>query len=436
MRGRRSAGLLQLELLEGLTAESLFLGARRWAGLTIAPFVLTALTGLLTLAGMALLLRGLPSREAGTLSLLLALVDTFSLVGSLGQTSLVTRIYGAANRADYDWLLDLSISAGFSVIPVALATLTAALIYDFHLSQLAFLAVTALLTVVNNVGCFMLNGHGHYIVSSFLLRLPNSLLLLAGALATASADWASLPTVLTLYTAGLVLSIGLLLLSLGRLLRRGLARISLRDRFEGLAFFASNSLALLPDQGVVAIAGALISPDRLATYAAMAILLRPFRLVTQVISGVMTPELIRRERPNYRGLLIGVWSLAVGGSLATILLGPAIARWAYGGRYAEGLELIPLLAAVGGLQVMAILPKSDLTGRASMRTFQRLVLSLTVVMGALAALSVPLISRGGLFGIGLSALSLQTARWALAYGFWRAHRRAAAWATSQPINRR
>ena len=50
MRDRRLSSLLQLDLVDGLTPESLLLGARRWAGLTFTPFTLTSLAGLLMLA--------------------------------------------------------------------------------------------------------------------------------------------------------------------------------------------------------------------------------------------------------------------------------------------------------------------------------------------------------------------------------------------------
>jgi len=40
------------EILEGLTSERLVLGARRWAGITFAPFALTASAGVLTLVGI------------------------------------------------------------------------------------------------------------------------------------------------------------------------------------------------------------------------------------------------------------------------------------------------------------------------------------------------------------------------------------------------
>jgi O-antigen/teichoic acid export membrane protein len=271
----------------------------------------------------------------------------------------------------------------------------------------------------------MLNAHGHYIVSSLLLRLPHTLLILPGLLATQASNWAELQPVLLAYGAGLMLCSLILLFFLTQVLRRGSIRISLRERFEGLVFFASTAIALMPDPGVVVIAGALVTPERLAAYAAMAVLLRPFRLVTQVLSAIMTPELIRRERPNYRGLLIGLWALAIAAALATVIFGPHLARWIYEGRYEEGVRIIPLLALVGALQLTAILPKSDLTGKAAMRTFRRLIYSLMGVMGVLAAIGVALISRFGLIGIASTALILQAARSLLAYGFWRGYRKAA-----------
>jgi O-antigen/teichoic acid export membrane protein len=418
MRHCRLEGLLQLELLEGLSAESLLSGTRRWVGLTLTPFAITAFAGVLSLIGTALLLRSLPVDQAGLLALLLALVESFSLIGSLGQPSMITRLYSASDRGHFDWPRDLAATLGFALIPLGVALAIASIVYDLELVHIVYLAANSLLLIALSSGCFMLNGYGHYKWASTLLRLPNALLLIPGLFTVTSVLSARLPVVLGVYSVGLVLTLVALLAFLLRSLPKGQNRITVQQRFEGLVFLASTGIAFLPDQGLVAIAGAFLQPERLAIYAAIAVLLRPFNVASYILSSIMTPELVRRQRRSYRRLVLGLWAVALSSAVVGAVLGPPVAHWVYSGRYDAGLGLMPILALAGGLQIAAVLPKSDLGGRAPMALLRRLVFVLLAGLSVLTVGGFLLIARLNILGIAITGAALNTLRNAVSYLFW------------------
>jgi len=411
---------------ESLVEQDFLIGARHWAGIALASFVLTSTAGALALVGVTLLLRALPSNEAGNFALVVALLEILALVGNLGFLGIVTRLYGAATPDTFDWLVDLAATAAYAAVPLALGVAAISAIYELPPDLLAFLLLGSILVVVLNTGCYMLSAHGHYIWASLLLRLPGALLVVPGSIAFFSERGMRLESVLIIYSIGILLTLGGLVVLLVRRLRRGSGRIHRPQRMEGIVFLASYATTYLPDQGVTAIAGALLPPERLAIYAAMAVFARPFKLAASILTMVMTPELVRRKQAQYRNLSLGVWGLALVGCVGTALIAPAIARWIYGGRYDEGLGILPLLACAGALQLTVVLPKSDLAGRAPIALLRRLVYLLAGVLGVATAASALLIVRFGVFGVGVAAVSLQSVRNLANYSVWRGYRRARA----------
>jgi O-antigen/teichoic acid export membrane protein len=142
---------------------------------------------------------------------------------------------------------------------------------------------------------------------------------------------------------------------------------------------------VFPDQGLVAIAGRILPPQDLAAYAAVAILLRPFRLLRSVLASILMPEFVRRPRTTYARHMAGVLVLGLAAGLASVALLPPLAAWFYGERYSAGLPLIPLLTVGGILHLTTVVPKSDLSGRATTALASRFAFSLLgLVVVALA----------------------------------------------------
>ena len=312
--------------------------------------------------------------------MLLAVLEIMMLAGSLGQTTVITRRYSRENAQGFDWRHDLMTIVALS-IPISLVgAAVAILLFPLGLPSLTYLFLSSVLLVATLALIWMLNSHGHYVLSSTLLRLPNSLLIVPAVLMTLQPQLSRLEVVLGLHFVGILAVLLISYWLVSRNIQLGTSRISTNERKQGFVFLVYQVSLILSYQGILAVGGALLSPVRLAIYAAMAILLRVFRLLTSIQSMVVTPELIRADRPHYRRLIAGAAVIAVTVGLLTVVLAPVLIDWAYAGKYNEGLILIPWLALSGMLLFLEIIPRSHLIGRSPWPVVRRFVLSQGVIM--------------------------------------------------------
>lgn len=394
----------------------------KWTRLTSGPIVATGIASLITFAATTLLLRTLPLDDAGLFAISMALVETLSLVGALGQATLITRLYASAASDGYDWLRDLLRLIALSVPPVALGIVVSSQIYPFSFKPLAFVALAAILTVPVNLSAYMLNAHGHHAWGALILRLPNSLLLIPALLATTAAAFNNLDLVLSAYVIGIALTLAFTILQLYRHLPRGEKRISLRQHLEGTIFLLSAGSQLMLNQGIVAIAGAMLEPAALAAYAAVAILLRPFRLVANILSMVFSPRLIQQDRESFTGPVVALAGLGAIAAAAYLMLGQPIADLIFGSRYQSAYPLIPWLSLVGFLIVIRILPISHMAGRAPVNYINR-VISIEAGMVAVSALiTVYAIAQMGILGLAIGLALGHAVRAGTTFVLWRRFR--------------
>jgi len=398
-------------------------GALQWTRLTTGPLLATGVASLVTLAAYALLLRSLPVEDAGLFALSMALVETLSLFGALGQVTLITRLYSRELDDAYDWLRDLARLILLSCGPIAIGVLVSQSFYPLSSANLLLVAASTLLTVPVNLSASMLNARLHHTWGALLLRLPHSLLIVPALLATLLADFNELNVVLSAYCLGAALIAGLSLFLLSRYLARGPRRISLRQHVEGTIFVIASSSQLLLDQGLLAIAGVFLRPAALATFAAVAILLRPFRLVTNILSMILTPRFVRADRPSYARPIILVACLAGLAALFAAVATPPVADLIYGDRYTAGYGLVPWLALVGALLVIRSIPVSHMWGRAPSRYVNRVVMTESGVVVLAAVIAVLLIRSLGITGLAMGLALGHLLRASTTFGFWRRFRR-------------
>src|SRR5438105_6224880 len=95
-------------------------GLRRGGMLAAGSIAASAFTTLCSLAATLLILRVLPSKEAGTFAFLLELLYRVGLIGSLGQSVLQARIYQQSGAAMFDWVWDAR-STIWTTVPVVVA---------------------------------------------------------------------------------------------------------------------------------------------------------------------------------------------------------------------------------------------------------------------------------------------------------------------------
>jgi hypothetical protein len=289
--------------------------------------------------------------------------------------------------------------------------------------------------VVVHAASSALAANGRYSWSSALLRLPNALLVVPALGAVLHPAWARLDDVLVFHVLANLAILMLALFVLHRSVPRGDRPIDGRQRLLGLTFLAAGATYMLPDHGLMAVAARILTPETLAAYAAVTILLRPFRLARSVLAMILTPDLVRHRRATLRRLLVGLWLAAGAAAVAAAIGMPFVARWFYGDRYPAGIALIPLLALAGGIHVITVLPKSELSGRAPGPLATRFVVVLLAVMLAVLALGATLVQAAGLLGLAVSLIALELAECGVSHLFWVRYRRSegsAAAATPDP----
>ena len=386
----------------GETSTAALVGARRWSKLLGPPAAVTAGLSAITLGAIALLFRQLPEADAGTLALLLAYVEILSLVGLLGQNTVITRRYSRLDPQGFSWKDDLRTSAWMAVPIVLAGVLVAGILYDLDMTALAYIGFSSAVLVPTFVMIWMLNSHGRYVWSSVLLRLPNTLLAIPALLLLADPSIIQLDAILGLHVIAILGAAVLSFWLVRTTIRSGPVRISSAERRQGLYFLANQASLLMSFQGLIAVAGSLLSPARLAVYAAVAILFRTFKLMTNIMSMVIPPELIREEHPPYKRMFIGLLLIAAAGGLFTLLFGPLIIHTLYGGKYDDGKFLIFWMALSGMLLIMEVLPRSHIFGKLEWAKLRTFILVQTTVMVIVFLAAITLIVRYELLGVALA----------------------------------
>jgi O-antigen/teichoic acid export membrane protein len=398
---------------------SLFAGAWNWARLIGEPAGISGTAVVLTLLANLILFRTLSPTDAGRLTLLFAVLQTTLLIGTLGQPSLIVRTYSREVRGHFNWKRDLLNSASLSIPLIVVVSLLSQAIYTLSVSHTLFVMVGASAFAILTNASFILSSQQLYVWAIPILRWPNALLILPAAAFAVAPELAKLKTVLAsnLLSIGLIAVLSLVLLS--RLVPAGIASITLRSRMRGLAFLASSSSSLIPEQGLVVIAGTMIAPEGLAVYAALAILLRGFEFLADVISRVLATELLRRQSPDYTNLTIGLGGLALLLGAAALVAAPIISRWVYDGRYDHGVGLIGWLVLAGVFRLTETLPRGYLIGHATDELLGK-VISVRILIGlGGAALGAALISNLGLVGLVSSRALIYLARSVAGYYYFR-----------------
>lgn len=419
MRKKQRPHLEAAILGDHLLLNALIRGAKRWTVLIGGPAGATIAVTFGTLLATVILLRVLPDVEAGLFVLTLAVLETLVLIAGLGQNNVLTRRYSIHPVDTHDWPRDLAVSLVIATPVILVGTLVSSWLYDLPTEYWAFLLLALILRVPLHSMAYMLTAKRHYTWGNLLLRLPNALLILPALVLLVIPSLAGLNLVLLWLLASLIIVDGLGMALLIHHFPRGKLTISLRQRADGLIMLASTGSRNLPTSGLIALAGAILLPGQLAIFAAMAIIVRPFTLASNLLVMVLTPELIRDYQPSYTRMIIGLWTLAVLAGAAAVIVGPPLASWAYGGRYDDGATLIPLLALAGSLRFAGVLPRSHLFGRAETAILSRYVIAKALSLLVAMLLGVRLTYQFGIVGLAGGIALIQLADTTLDYGFLR-----------------
>ncbi len=321
------------------------------------------------MAATILILRFLPRPEAGRFAFLVELLYSVGLLGSLGQFVLQARLYHQAPSGHFDWLQDTWSTLWITTPFIVAGVLALAIPYELTTFQIIFLSLGAEAFVLINCFSAVLGQQQHYAWSSALLRMGNGMLIFPALLLLTNPSLRQLNFILVslLVFLGTTALLGGLLLA--RRLARGRNQINIRQRVSGLIFLASILALLVPQRGLIVVAGAMLSAEKVAALAAFASILRVFDLVGEPAGRVFSTEMARHPRAISSGLLFAPWLLA-GLLSAALLVGlPPVAHYFYAGRYDAALGLLNWLVVAGALRFVEIVPRGFLAYLAPARSF-------------------------------------------------------------------
>lgn len=330
---------------------------RRNTLLAAGSVTVSALVTICALAATALILRILPRAEAGRFALLVELLYALSLLGSLGQAALQARLYQQAAPRHFDWWRDLRSTAAITFPAIFLAVCAIAIPYSLTSFEMAILCSGSELSVLISCLSAVLAQQQRYAWSSALLRLPNGLLIVPASLMLLHRSWLNFHFILLCFLCLLFLAVLLGVWLLWRQLERGRTAITFKQRLPGFTFLIAIMAIIATQRGMIAVAGAILTPERIAALAALVVLLRIFDLVGDPAGRVFATEMARDPRSITPALLATPWLLAAILSAVLLVVLPPAVRHFYVGRYDAALPLLPWLVAAGALRFVEIVPR-------------------------------------------------------------------------------
>jgi len=335
-------------------------GLRRGGLLAASAVATSAFVTLCSVAATVIALRVLAPLEAGRFAFLVELLYSIGLLGSLGQSTLQARIYQQSPAEHFDWRKDAWSTTWLTGPFIIVAVLALAVPYQLTLLQMSFLCLGGELFVLTNCFSAVLAQQQHYAWSSALVRLGNGLLIFPTLLMLANRSLRHLEFILFSLLFSLAATALLGGLVLARRLKPGRARLSMRQRVSGLIFLVSLLALLLPQRGLIVVAGTLLTAEKVAALAALASILRVFDLIGEPAGRVFSTEMARHPKSISGGLLFAPWLAA--GLISACLLGllPPAAHYFYAGRYDAAMPLLGWLVLAGALRFIEIVPRGFL----------------------------------------------------------------------------
>jgi len=158
--------------------------------------------------------------------------------------------------------------------------------------------------------------------------------------------------------------------------------------------------------------------EQIAALTALAILLRPFNLLREIITQMMTVEFARNPALNKKFAFWGIWGLGTILGVLAVLLVPLVVSIVYGGRYDQYLNLVLPLSVSGALVILEILPKSFLIARVQGRTVNQFAGCQVLIALLGIGLGIVLGIKGGVVGIAWAGAVMLLLRNACGYALY------------------
>jgi hypothetical protein len=392
-------------------------GLRRGGILAAGSVAASAVTTLCSLLATIVLLRVLPREQAGRFAFLVELLYSVGLLGTMGQSVLQARLYYQHGAGHFDWVRDIRSTLWITTPIIAAAVMTIAGPYQLRAGEIFFLVLGAELFVLTSCFSAVLAQQRHYNWSSALVRLGNGLMIMSAVAmllrpGLCRLDFALVSLIVFL---GVVTVLGALLMR--RWLDRGPNQITLSQRVTGLVFLASLLALVVPQRGVIVIAGALVQPGAVAALAALFSILRVFDLIGESVGRVFSTEMAQHSARLNAGLLVAPWILGGLLSIAVLVALPPIVHRFYSGRYDLALPLLPWLVGAAAFRLVEMVPRGFIGYLAPPRTLHQFAGTQCAAAIAGILLMVVWTRTSNLDGLVRAAAVISFIRLVISYGF-------------------
>jgi len=390
----------------------------RWFSTLSTTTLFSGTAAVLSLIAGVLISRTLPLEDVGRYGLLISLIQILPILGALGQPALMKREYSLNPPGYFDWHQDVKNSLLFEIPSLIIVIAGSVWVYRLSPMQAGFIASAVLLTAVLHTVFEIMNAHRIYVWANLLLRIPNAMTLLPALLAFFFAGFARLDFILSILLIALLGSLLLGLYLLEHTASRGTYHLPHRKRWLGLSLMVLAVTHFVPLQGLTALGGLVVSLEELAALTALGVLFRPFNLLREVITQMMTVEIARNRNLNRRKAAIWLWLLggALGGIAITTL--PFIVPLLYGNRYDRYLSMILPLALTGAMVITEIMPRSFITARVKGHLIKKFGGCQTAIAVLCTGMAVIFGQHAGISGLVWAGTLTLFLRNLCAYGFY------------------
>lgn len=329
-------------------------------------FIIIISIAFLQILGTLILARNLPKPEMGLLRLILTIVEVASIISLMGIDHSFVRFFSSAGILfdKYNWKYFLKKIFPFSLSLILIITFVFSLVYKFNLLiSLSIIIILIMVTSIFILASF-LRAQKKYALAIFFSRL-NFIIFFFLLFGLYIFKTLSFQNALFCYVIAAILANTLIMNYCLKNIPSGTSPIPLSVLKTGLYYFGigASMLAIL-QTGPLFIAKILSYRD-VAIFTVIASVMRFFEFIQDSSYYVLVPHLNTQANIPARKIFLIIASGAIIVALIYILFGRIAIHLFFGGRYDDGIYLLPFFIGIGVIRTLYVLPASIIGGRCS-----------------------------------------------------------------------
>lgn len=371
---------------------------RQYSKILLTALSAASLASLATLIANSLFYRVLSDADATAYGVFVSWVQLITLIASLGQAGLITRIYNLHPFNHFNWRADLQVSLLWSLPGTLLLSLLAYLLNGFSAPAIMLLMLCGIFGIATLHLSNIQSTHRHFVTATFWVRFANSLLVIPALLAVLIPNSLSLLGLLSLQSIAMGFTTWLAWRYSVQHVQPGTQQVRPRQRRYGIVMMLSITSTIVPDQILIALGGALLLESDMAAWLGLSTLFRPIQLLNHVVSTILITEVTRRDRLPHRLIMLAVCVLVLLMLVSSLLILPPLSSWLYDGRYDFAHGILFWIALANVLDFAEIVPRAFVSGRLPERILNQFF-AIQVLIGIVGGiLGTALMANNGLLG--------------------------------------